>query len=114
MNEIPRSLVIFRPKQSFVDWLNGLPDAGRQVGLATACEDPSAYLVPEHGSRDEGLAFIHAHAAKFLTHLLLEWCSNEDWWPSTLDFDALREWFDVELVSMVFDTGEMISAPSWN
>src|SRR5450631_3131348 len=114
MTEIPGSLVIFRPTQPFLNWLNELPDAGEPEDLMTVREDPSAYLIPDYDSTEDGMAFVQSNATAFFDHLLLEWCTNEKWWPVIRNFAMFRAWFDIELLSTLFNARQPSQPFSWN
>lgn len=114
MMDSPSGAIVFRPKQPLVDWLNGLPDAGAPLDLAVVCEDLDGYLVPDFDSPDEPLALVETHAQRFFEHMLFEWCNNREWWPEKRDFEALREWFEIELVGTLVDAQDVISPPSLN
>lgn len=105
MNEIPRSLIILKPKQPFVDWLNDWGEEGKMALEETFC-DLDAILIPECDSEDETMVFVRVNARKLFEHVLDDWCTDRSLWPKDLDYDKLREWFDIGIHSSVFDGGE--------
>jgi hypothetical protein len=110
MPEIAKSVVVFRPTQLFLDWLNGFSEGRELLELAMVREDSSGYLIPECDDRDQALEFIRPHATRFFQHLLYGWCTNEELWPAEMGFETLCEWFDIELVSTLFETSAWIPA----
>jgi len=111
MNEIPRSLIILKPKQPFVDWLNDWGEEGK-MALEETCCDLDAILIPECDSEEETMTFVRVNARKLFEHVLDDWCIDRSLWPKDLNYDNLREWFDVEIHSSVFDGVEAESEPA--
>ena len=103
MQEIPRSLVIVRPKQPFLDWLNGLPDAENPIIASEIKRDPSAFLAPDFETAQEARVFIKANYEAMFEIELHSWHTDYEAWPHDLDYETFCEWFEVEMVSAVYD-----------
>ena len=99
--QIPNGLVIIRPKERFFGGLNDLRDADKPIdGSETKCE-PTAFLVPEFETDEEAWLFIRANYESILGIELYPWHIDEAW-PYLLDYATFRDWFDVEVVSKVY------------
>lgn len=102
MFEIDRSLIVLRPKQPFLDWVQAVAyEEG--LTLEEIREDPAAYLIPEFESDEEQTAILK-WCYEFLFEALLEsWYTDPDVWPKDRSLEMFLEWFDVEFQSLVFD-----------
>jgi hypothetical protein len=59
MQFLNRSVVIIKPKQPFVDWVNSTdPDAHFKLTLEQIRSDPTCILIPEFDSPKEGKDYI--------------------------------------------------------
>jgi hypothetical protein len=108
MKELPRSLIILKPKQPFVDWLNDW-DEECKMALDETCRDLDAILIPDCEAEDQVMVFVRANAKKLFEHALDDWCADRSLWPKDLSYHKLREWFDVEIHCSVFDAVELES-----
>ncbi len=52
MFEIDRSLIVVKPKQPFLDWVQAV-DYEEGLTLEHVRDDPSAYLIPQLWDNDE-------------------------------------------------------------
>jgi hypothetical protein len=104
-----QSLILFSPRQPFLDWLNGISETKEPLELEMVHDDYTAYLLPPCDDREEALELIRPHAARFFTHLLYGWCPNQEYWPESLDFDRLCQWFEIRVAPAIFDFNELIA-----
>jgi hypothetical protein len=104
--DINRGVIIVRPKQPYVDWANTCDDEPTSTTLGAAREDCSAYLLPcwEDGEQLELL--LERFSRRIFENELSGWTTNEACWPKQRDLSALREWFEIEPHSMVFELGD--------
>jgi hypothetical protein len=95
-----RGVVIVRPKQPYLDWAAGLDDAGI---VPDPNGEQTVYLIPTYED-DEGAWEILAtlHPAIFENELY-GWHTDEAAWPRGRDLAMFKEWFAVELHSVVED-----------
>jgi hypothetical protein len=95
-----RGVVIVRPKQPYLDWAAGLDDSGI---VPDPNGEQTVYLVPSYED-DEGAWEILAtlHPAIFENELY-GWHTDEAAWPKGRNFTMFKEWFAVELHSVVED-----------
>jgi hypothetical protein len=104
MPEVNRCLIVVKPKQPFLDWLNSL-DSEDDVNLTLEelQNDSTAYLVPEYGTAEEQAEIILWCHNYVFEEELMAWYTFEGEWPQTRDLDTFLEWFDVEFHSVVMD-----------
>ncbi len=95
-----RGVVIVRPKQPYLDWAAGLDDSGI---VPDPNGEQTVYLIPSYED-DEGAWEILAtlHPAIFENELY-GWHTDEAAWPEGRDFAMFKEWFAIELHSVVED-----------
>lgn len=105
MHEVNRSAILVKPQQPFVDWLLHCPDPPDISSVKQQVEnDTNVYLLPEYHpdkeSKDEFLADIYPTiaAAEFRA-----WYTDEDLWGDIPNYSTFKNWFHVEISSMVLD-----------
>lgn len=103
MTIINRAVAVIKPKQPFVDWANGLPDAEIQVTLEDFHADCLTILIPLYNVEKDGRALVEAAFAEIFEQELFDWDENQEWWPETRDLKKFRRWFDIELHSTIMD-----------
>ncbi|MBP7999931.1 MAG: hypothetical protein KA314_03740 [Chloroflexi bacterium] len=106
MQLINRGVVVVKPKQPFVDWLNQLPDAEEEepFTIAGLHEDCTVLLIPDFPSLEEMEAFINPLKPDLFEHELANFWEDPQQWPDNLSARIFDEWFDLEAHSMVYDT----------
>ena len=105
---INRSVVIVKAKEPFVNWLAMLPDPVA-VSLEELNREPAAYLLPECENEVEQEVIIRRCSPGIFEAELEGWWENEDDWPKIRDYQAFKQWFQVEFSSAVFDmTDDML------
>jgi hypothetical protein len=106
MNFIDRHVAVLKPKQGYLDWMLGLPDAEKGLipDLEVArSEDCMAFLVPEFDTNEDALEFFYKQSKHILEIMCGAWDTREELWPKKRDRRLLKEWFDVEIHSEVID-----------
>jgi hypothetical protein len=103
MHEINRSLAIIKPKQSYIKWVNSLPDADREFSSDVFQEDCTAVLIAEYDTIKEARAHINKIWRDIFEYELAGWSTDEAWWPQERTQKMFWQWFGVEFHSMVFD-----------
>ena len=79
MLDINRCLVIVRPKQPFLDWLNSVE--GDEFTLEDISHDPTSYLVPEYEFNAEQASILDwGYDLMFESELSL-WYTEPSLWP---------------------------------
>jgi len=106
MRHINRGVAIILPRQPYVDWANGLPDAGFSVTLDDVRQDALAVLIPDFDTDEEARRHIDDLAEEIFEYKLWDWCTNENWWPADRSKWRFWEWFEVAVHSEVLDPYE--------
>ena len=105
MNFIDRGVLVLRPKQPFVDWVNSFQEGDDDVVLTLdeVANDPTAYLTPEFEGDEDSWEFLEDNHSMLFEHELIDWRQDENDWPSNRDFAKFMEWFEAQFHSMVLD-----------
>ncbi len=106
MNELNRGVIVLKPKQLFLDWVNSADEEGGVLTLDEVSRDGTAYLTPEIGDDEELREFLEQNYDLLFEQELVEWFQDQGQWPATLDFSIFLERFAVEFHSMVLDVAE--------
>jgi len=101
---INRSVVVIKPKQPFVDWINSLGDDEEQYSISDFSTDCSIFLLPVVDLDEYAEAFIKDTFQDIFELELSIWMADDDTWPENITYKMFLEWFDVEYHSMVFDS----------
>lgn len=95
-----RGVLIVRPKQPYLDWAAQLDDSG----LVPDPEgEKTVYLIPEFESDDEAWEILEDVYPEVFERELDGWHTDESAWPQNRTFAMFKEWFDIELQSVVED-----------
>ena len=102
--------VIIKPKQSFVDWTNSMPDDSSNYTLEQIDEDNLTFLIHQYDDPDNALKYIKKNYEVIFRYGLWGWCTDEDFWPKNRNWEMFENWFDIEINSEVFDLvdGEIV------
>lgn len=95
-----RGVLIVRPKQPYLDWAAGLDDSGL---VPDPDGEKTAYLIPSFEDDDEAWEIVEDIYAEVFERELEGWHTDEDAWPQNRTFAMFKEWFDIELHSVVED-----------
>jgi hypothetical protein len=97
---INRSVLIVRPKQACLDWAAGLESAGP---LPDPYAEQTVYMIPCFECREDAEEILSSFYETVFERQLLSWHADRSVWPQNRDINAFREWFNVELHSVVED-----------
>jgi hypothetical protein len=97
-----RGVLIVRPKQPYIDWAAGLDDSGL---VPDRDGEQTVYLVPSFEDDDEAWEIVEDVYAEVFERELEGWHTEESAWPPNRTFAMFKEWFDIELHSVVKDLG---------
>lgn len=96
MKIVNRGYIIVRPKKAFMDWANQNDEDFEDLQDAEA----NIYLTEEDFYEDEPI--IKASFKKIFMNELKSVTEDKTVYPE-MELDVFRNWFEVELGSMVFD-----------
>jgi hypothetical protein len=111
MQMINRAVVIVRPKQPLLDWVNATDPPEEPFTLDQIRGEGTALLVPEVDDERALERVLRRKFPRIFEQELEGWCNDEDTWPVDRSYKVFREWFDVEFHSMVFDLADDRIAP---
>ncbi len=103
MEVINRAVAIIKPRQPYLDWAQQLADPPDRLSLADLRRDCTAILLPEWDDPADAEAFIQDMFADVFAMELDAWHRDPQAWPAHRSYQIFREWFDVELHSLVLD-----------
>jgi len=103
MKTINRLVAIVKPKQPFLDCLESLPNWDMELALAELRKDCTAILIPEFGSNEEALRYIERKYKAIFEIELNDWHTDDGVWPKNKSLQVFRQWFDIEIHSMIYD-----------
>ena len=107
MYVINRTAAVIRPKEPLVEWINSQPDSvDNPVSLAQAREDPTIFLLPDYDTEEEAWSYVEELSRDMFEIELMSWYQDEAVWRRPRNYRTFRQWFDVELHTMVIDPYE--------
>lgn len=95
-----RGVVIVRPKQAYLDWAAGLDDSGV---VPDPNDEQTVYLIPSYKNDEQAWEILEEVYPTIFENELSGWHTDESAWPPKRGFAMFREWFRVELHSVVED-----------
>jgi hypothetical protein len=122
MRVINRTAITVVGAQPYVDWTRArdVSFAPAKEGRAAAAGNGgdlsvviprtkpygSAYLLPEGVEEEDLLEWIEDNYATLFESQLSAWTEDESVWPERRDLKTFREWFRVDLHSVVVDVSD--------
>ena len=95
-----RGVLIVRPKQPYLDWAAALDDSGL---VPDPDDEQTIYLIPGFDDDEEAWEIVVEIYAEVFERELDGWDTDETAWPQNRSFEMFKEWFDIELHSVVED-----------
>ena len=104
MHTINRAVLIVKPKNPYLNWVNGLNQSETPVTYDELITEQSVFLIP---AVDEGELELNMrrHFKTIFENELEGWSMDHEAWPKKLTFKLFNEWFQLEWGSEVFDLG---------
>lgn len=106
MKLINRGILIVKPNQNFLDWLNQLPDqetGSPPYALNDIRQDCTAFLLPDVVSEGSVDFILEPIKTNLFEMELADWCTDPSLWPANRSPESFDHWFDLEYHSMVWD-----------
>jgi hypothetical protein len=100
---INRNAILIRPKKPFFDWLNKLFKDKRPI---TEREECNIYLIAEMASNELIKKWVNKNFDYIFANELNDWYTDEAAWPENRNLKMFKDWFDVEVHSMILDLEE--------
>ena len=108
MRVVNRTAISITGAKPFLDW-TGQHDADVDKGVLTVTRAKpygSAILLPEFELEEDVQEWVEENAVWLFEFQLSSWTDDESSWPSTRDAKAFREWFRIDVLSVVLDVGD--------
>jgi hypothetical protein len=103
---VNRSIVIIRPKQPYLDWVNRVEDTDRKWEMADVSSEPSTYLLPEIDDELAARRFLKKNYKPIFERELDGWHRDSGNWVEPLTYKLFQEWFEIEWGSEIIDLGK--------
>ena len=101
-----RTVVMLMPKEPFLQWLNDADPEEQALLTEDFRDDNNVFLIPQFIDTLDSLKWVEKRWTMLFEHMLLEWIVDETMWPQHRTLAMFREWFDVEIYTMVWDLAE--------
>ena len=101
-DSINRNAIVVKPRQVFFDWINSIypDDPVKDV------DEGTVYLIREKESNIAIEKWLKTKFDNIFQNELNNWHTDEKDWPRKRTYKQFREWFDVEIHSMILDLEE--------
>lgn len=108
MRVINRTAVTITGAQPYIDWTLGTDgDANKgALTVARARTYGSAFLLTEFDLEEDLQEWVEDNAEWLFEFQLSAWSDDESAWPPTRDLRTFREWFRVDIQSVVVDVAD--------
>ena len=108
MRVVNRTAVTVVGAQPYIDWtLHNEADHNKgSLTVAHAKTYGTAYLLPEFELEEDVQEWVEENVAWLFEFQLAAWTDDESTWPPTRDLKTFRQWFRVDVHSVVVDVGE--------
>ncbi len=102
---INRCILLVRPSQNMIDWINSLSTEAPVSYEATMIDDNTdVYLLPEFDEPEEARNWLKENYLDFLESSLEEWCPDADRWPDDMSWAGFEVLLDYTIQTNVVDT----------
>jgi hypothetical protein len=108
MRVVNRTAVTITGAQPFLDWMRQTGadfDKGR-LTVSIAKTYGSAFLLPEFEFEEDLQEWVEDNASWLFEFQLSAWTDDESAWPATRDLKTFKEWFRIDIHSVVVDAGD--------
>jgi hypothetical protein len=109
MRVINRIAISITGAQPYVEWTRRNDAAADRGTLTVARARPygTAVLLPELEAEEDVLEWIEDNHAWLFEFQLDAWTDDESAWPPTRDLKTFRDWFRVDIHSVVVDVADV-------
>jgi hypothetical protein len=108
MRVVNRTAISLIGAQPYIDWTRQTDaDAARGTLTVTRAKPyGSAFLLPEFELEEDIQEWVEENASFLFEFGLSAWTEDEASWPVRRDLAAFREWFRIEIHSIVVDMAD--------
>jgi hypothetical protein len=108
MRVVNRTAVSVTGAQPYIDWTRKT-DADADKGMLTVARARpygSAFLLPEFELEEDVQEWIEENASWIFEFQLEAWTDDQSTWPQIRDVRTFREWFRIDIHSLVVDVAD--------
>ena len=108
MRVVNRTAISITGAQPYIEWTRQT-DADSNKGMLTVSRAKpygSAFLLPEFELEEDLQEWVEENARWLFEFQLSAWTDDESSWPPTRDLKTFREWFRVDIHSVVVDVSD--------
>ena len=98
-----RTVMMLVYKQPFLDWLNTTTQNPLPLTLEYLRDDNDTFLIPQFDNTDDAVKWVEKRWQFLFEAILFDWITDEALWPNKRTLNIFRDWFDIEVHSMVWD-----------
>ena len=103
MDVINRSSLIVRPKAAYIEWARSIDEESSRFTAEDFQRERTVYLVEDLDDDRHAERLVRV-IYDFLFETELEgWCTDESTWPPDRNYKMFREWFELEINTLVVD-----------
>jgi hypothetical protein len=102
MKMVNRAAFIITPKEPYIEWAGSI-DADSAAAVKGIVGEHTIYLASDDIIDGSDPPLIEDHFSRIFDQELEAWSLDESTWPKRRDRETFERWFDVVLVSSVFD-----------
>src|SRR5438552_14225435 len=108
MRVVNRTAITLTGAEPYVEWTRQHDAAGDKDLLTVARAKPygSAFLLPEFELEEDVQEWVEENASWLFEFQLAAWTDDESTWPPTRDLKTFRDWFRVDIHSIVVDVAD--------
>ena len=103
---VNRCAILLTPKQPYRDWANSIDTDGPRFEDTEDYENDTRplFLGPDVEDPGDAARFVDKNFSLFFEAWLEDWCTDESLWLRRRTRKMFREWFDVSMFEIVYDT----------
>ena len=103
MERLNRIALVVTPKRRYLDWVNGLPEAGPPLKTEETASHRMVYLAATGDAMPPLNELIDTYWEEIFEEALEQWVLDESLWPVNRTPHVFRDWFHVESIDGVAD-----------
>src|SRR5215469_5091972 len=108
MRIVNRTAISIVGAQPYIDWTRKTDSTVERDTVTVARAKPfgTAVLLPEFELEEDVQDWVEENAGWLFEFQLSSWSDDESTWPASRDLRTFREWFRVDIHSVVVDVAE--------
>jgi len=108
MRVINRIAISVTGAEPYVNWMRQTDSSVERATLTVARAKPfgTVCLLPELELEEDVQEWVEDNAGWLFEFQLAAWTDDESAWPATRDLRTFREWFNVDIHSVVVDVSD--------